>query len=85
MYPVVPKLSRQAGKDLVVPLHDTTFDRDGNPIHEVVLKKNMRVFMNIVAYNRHPDLWGPDPNIFRPERWFEMKESKIKFGVYGNL
>jgi len=84
-HPIVPKLRRQAGKDLVVPLAEAIQDKDGNVLHQVCLRKGVKIFTNIAAYNRHPDLWGPDPHVFRPERWLDMKEDKVKFGVYGNL
>ena len=36
--------------------------------------------------NRNQDLWGPDAQVFRPERWFEMNEQvESPVGVYGNL
>jgi len=52
----------------------------------LLLKKGTGAFLNVAAYNRHPDLssWGSDPHVFHPERWLEMRESKVKFGVYGN-
>lgn len=81
----MPKLLREAGKDLVVPLHDPIRDMKGNVLHELYLKKGTRIMTSITAYNRHPDLWGSEPHIFRPERWLEMKEPEVKFGVYGNL
>jgi len=84
-HPIVPKLLREAGKDIVVPLSEPIYDKDGNVLHEVFLKKGIKIFPNIAAYNRHPNLWGPDPHVFRPERWLDMKENKVKFGVYGNL
>jgi len=35
---------------------------------------------------RNQDLWGPDANCFRPERWLEMDEQvESPVGVYGNL
>jgi len=84
-HPIVPKLLRQAKKDLVIPLVEPIYDKDGNMLHEVFLRKGVKIYPNIAAYNRHPELWGPDPHVFRPERWLDMKEDKIKFGVYGNL
>jgi len=82
---IVPKLMRQADKDLIVPLDEPILDKNGTLVHSVPLKKGTAIFLNITAYNRHPDLWGLDPHVFRPERWLEMRESKVKFGVYGNL
>ena len=36
--------------------------------------------------DRNQDLWGPDANVFRPERWFEMDgQVESPVGVYGNL
>jgi cytochrome P450 len=85
MHPIVPRLPRQTCKDLVVPLHRPILDKDGKTIHELALKKDTVLFLNFIAYNRHPDLWGSDPQVFRPERWFDMNESRYKFGVYANL
>jgi len=84
-HPIVPKLFREAGKDMVVPLSNPVYDKDGKLLHEVFLKKGIKIFANITGYNRHPDVFGPDPHVFRPERWLDIQESKIKFGVYGNL
>ena len=37
-------------------------------------------------HGRNQDLWGPDADVFRPERWFEMNEQvESPVGVYGNL
>jgi len=37
-------------------------------------------------HDRNQDLWGPDAQVFRPERWFEMDEQvESPVGVYGNL
>ena len=82
---MIPKQMRRADKELIIPLDQPDLDKYGKIVHEVPIRKGMQIFLNIVAYNRHPDLWGPDPHVFRPERWLEMRESKVKFEVYENL
>lgn len=87
LHPILPKITRHTAKDLIVPLLHPIQDQDGNLISHVHIKKGMRFFCNIVAYSRDPELWGADPHVFRPERWFELEEKKhgVKFGVYENL
>ena len=58
-HPIVPKLLREAGKDLVVPLADPIYDQDGNELREVFLRKGVKIFPNIVGYNRFVDPSSP--------------------------
>jgi cytochrome P450 len=85
MHPIVPKQSRKAAKDLVVPLLNPIIDRSGTELHEIPLRKGTRIFINTVAYNRDPNLWGKDTHVFRPERWYDMKKAEVRYGVYHNL
>ena len=52
MHPSTPKLCRQAGKDIVVPLSDPIVDKDGKVLYEVFLKKGTKINTNIAAYQR---------------------------------
>jgi len=84
-HPIVSRLLRTTGKALSLPLTYPITAPDGTVMNEIPLRKGQRVIAAITCYNRHPDLWGKDPHTFRPERWLEMAEHKVKFGVYGNL
>ena len=40
----------------------------------------------LLFHDRNRDLWGPDADEFRPERWFETdRQVESPIGVYGNL
>jgi len=46
----------------------------------------LRERSHFCSCGRNQDLWGPDAQQFRPERWFEMNEQvESPVGVYGNL
>ncbi|KAG5993049.1 hypothetical protein E4U54_003483 [Claviceps lovelessii] len=64
LHPVVPFNARQAFKDTVLPL-------GGGPDGKspVFVPKGTRVFYSPYAMHRRSDLYGPDADEFRPERW----------------
>jgi hypothetical protein len=53
MHPILPKIVREAAMEIVVPLSDPIEDKNGKIVSEVVLEKGMRMFLNVVAYNRY--------------------------------
>ncbi|KAG6007686.1 hypothetical protein E4U21_005646 [Claviceps maximensis] len=64
IHPVVPFNSRQALKDTILPV-------GGGPDGKspVFVPKGTRVGYSTYAMHRRPDLYGPDADEFRPERW----------------
>lgn len=68
LYPPVPINSRQA-------LRDTTIPRGGGPdgMAKVFVRKDQHVNYSVYALHRRKDLWGPDADEFKPERWIGRK------------
>jgi cytochrome P450 len=64
LYPVVPWNTRWAYNDTVLP---TGGGPDG--IDPVFVPKDTRVDYSIYVIQRRKDIWGPDADEFRPERW----------------
>ncbi|KAK6541432.1 Protein kinase alk2 [Orbilia ellipsospora] len=71
MYPTVPINSRVAVVDTVLPLGGGPDQRS-----PVFVPKGTSVEYMIYAMHRREDIWGPDANWFRPERWGEKRNSK---------
>lgn len=68
LYPVVPANSRRA-------LRDTTLPRGGGPdgLSKIFIKKDQQVDYSVHVLHRRKDIWGPDADEFKPERWFGRK------------
>ncbi|KAL5360837.1 cytochrome P450 [Aspergillus floccosus] len=68
LHPVVPVNSRKAIKDTVLPV-------GGGPDGKspVFVPKGTIVGYSVWAMHRREDLYGPDANEFRPERWANMR------------
>ena len=68
LYPPVPLNSRQAVKD-------TTLPRGGGPdgMAKVFVRKDQQVDYTVYVLHRNRDLWGPDADDFKPERWIKRK------------
>jgi hypothetical protein len=64
LYPVVPFNSRRA-------LVDTTLPTGGGPdgTAPIYIRKGQEVSYLVYCMHRRKDLWGPDAEEFRPERW----------------
>lgn len=68
LYPVVPMNRRTA-------VRDTTIPRGGGPdgTLPVYIRKGESVGYNVHILHRRKDIWGPDAEQFRPERWQSKK------------
>ncbi|KAJ5171507.1 Cytochrome P450 E-class CYP52 [Penicillium coprophilum] len=68
LYPVVPFNRRTA-------IHNTTIPRGGGPDGQdpVYVRKGQAVIYSTHVMHRRKDLWGPDADQFKPERWMERK------------
>lgn len=68
LFPPVPANTRQA-------IRDTTIPRGGGPdgMGKVFVRKNQKVNYTVYALHRSKDLWGPDADAFKPERWAGRK------------
>ncbi|KAL1691618.1 cytochrome P450 [Schizophyllum commune] len=79
--------SRTATQDDVIPLERPIFDQHGRPIFEVAVPKGTYVSISIAAYSRERALYGPDADLFNPERW--LQEGSVSKhaggGIYSNL
>ncbi|KAL4936231.1 hypothetical protein BDV06DRAFT_205423 [Aspergillus oleicola] len=64
LHPVVPRNERRAIRDTVLPLGG---GKDG--LAPVFVPKGTLVAYNVYAMHRRADLYGPDAEEFRPERW----------------
>ncbi|KAF3942314.1 hypothetical protein ABW19_dt0206010 [Dactylella cylindrospora] len=69
LYPSVPFNTRTAIKDTILPV-------GGGPdqLSPVFVPKGTNVEYSVYAMHRREDIWGPDANWFRPERWGEPRK-----------
>jgi cytochrome P450 len=64
LYPVVPLNGRFANKDTVLPRGG---GQDGKS--PIFIPKNTAVDYSVHVMHHRKDIWGPDGEDFRPERW----------------
>jgi cytochrome P450 len=68
LHPVVPRNERKALRNTVLPLGG---GKDG--LSPVFVPKGTTVAYNVYAMHRRIDIYGPDAEEFRPERWEDPK------------
>jgi len=90
VYPPLTHFVRTTSKDIVLPLLWPIKSADGKlTINEIPLRKNTNVIGSILGANRCVEIWGPDGEDWKPERWLKhLPESVSKArlpGVYSYM
>ncbi|KAK6346911.1 Protein kinase alk2 [Orbilia brochopaga] len=80
LYPVVPFNVRAA-------LQDTTLPTGGGPngTSPIFVPKGTSIEYSVYSMHRREDIWGPDSNCFRPERWVGRVAGKDGHSTFGFL
>ncbi|PYI00297.1 cytochrome protein [Aspergillus sclerotiicarbonarius CBS 121057] len=68
LYPIIPRNLRKAVNDTVLP---TGGGPDGQS--PIFVSKGMNVTFDVYTLHRRPDLYGPDAEEFKPERWETLR------------
>ncbi|TFY79513.1 hypothetical protein EWM64_g4496 [Hericium alpestre] len=60
--------------------------KSGQRITEIPIRKGQNINISICAYNRVPEIWGPNAHEWYPQRFLHMDKSKqTGIGLYANL
>ncbi|KAN0097939.1 Cytochrome P450 [Tylopilus felleus] len=83
--PVVNTL-RIAMKDDVIPVEKPYTDKYGVIHNSIRTRKGDSLFIPVLSVNRSEELWGPDSQEFKPERWQNIPAAVSQIpGVWGHL
>ncbi|KAI0641434.1 PAH-inducible cytochrome P450 monooxygenase PC-PAH 1 [Trametes meyenii] len=86
LHPVVYMLVREAGRDDVLPLANPVRTVTGEIVDKIPIPKGTTCNIAIWAYNRLPQIWGPDADEFNPRRWMDNeKMGQTYVGTMSNL
>lgn len=86
LHMVVAFQPREAFQDDIIPLSKPITDVDGNVLTQLRVQKGDQIQLPIWAINRSKDIWGPDADQFRPERWDHLPEAASTIpGISPNL
>ncbi|KIJ34439.1 hypothetical protein M422DRAFT_782890 [Sphaerobolus stellatus SS14] len=85
---IVANLSREATRDDVIPLQFPQKTRYNDTVTSIPVRKGQYTILSLFAYNRLTQVWGPDADKWKPERFLSgsLKESqKVNVGVIVNV
>ncbi|EJD37738.1 cytochrome P450 [Auricularia subglabra TFB-10046 SS5] len=78
--------TREATQDDIIPLGTPIQDRSGNLVSSIKVNKGDQVHVPIFLVNHSKEIWGPDADEFRPERWENVpSEASTIPGITPNL
>ncbi|KAI0739194.1 cytochrome P450 [Daedaleopsis nitida] len=69
VYPSFYVIPRVADEDTVLPLGTPVIGADGRSINELIVPSGTMVWVNVYGLNHDKDIWGPDADEWKPERW----------------
>ena len=83
-------LLQRTREDVTLPLSRPVKSADGkHDINAIPLKKGTEVIVSITNANRNPNVWGPDANEWKPERWLSPLPQSVADahmpGVYASM
>ncbi|KAF9482522.1 cytochrome P450 [Pholiota conissans] len=89
LHPPIPVVRRTTLQDVVIPITSPIKGVNGQEIRELHIPANTDVSVGVMIGNRNPELWGPDAEEWKPERWLNpLPDTVINAripGVYSNL
>ncbi|KAJ1305261.1 hypothetical protein OPQ81_000289 [Rhizoctonia solani] len=89
LYPPAPIMEREAMVDCTVPLRYPIKGKNGEDIREITVRKGTSIYVSLKEANRCKETWGPDADVFRPERWLEKLPDSVSEartpGVYSSM
>ncbi|KIO30005.1 hypothetical protein M407DRAFT_242362 [Tulasnella calospora MUT 4182] len=71
MYPPASHTERIALADDVLPLRFPVTTPSGEQLSSIRVKRGQLINVPTIAINRSHTVWGPDAEVFRPERWLD--------------
>lgn len=86
-HPAVVSTGREAINDDVLPLSEPVLTRDGKTkVDQIHVPAGTGIELDIYVHNMLPAIWGPDAEVFRPERWLgDEGAQKRGVGLYDGL
>ncbi|KAI0666551.1 PAH-inducible cytochrome P450 monooxygenase PC-PAH 4 [Trametes maxima] len=86
MHPGAALLPRMATEDDVIPLAFPIVSTTGEVITEIPVSKGHTIIASFATYQRLPEIWGADADIWNPDRFARVDVQKpTNIGVYANL
>jgi len=89
LYPPVPTVMRETREDIFLPFSKPLRGKDGKEMNNVLVPKGTLIFPSLLSSNKNPDIWGPDADEWKPERWIaglpqSVMDARIP-GVFSHL
>jgi cytochrome P450 len=79
----------RATRDTILPVATPIKTLDGGEINEIFIPKGQEIFISLFDCNRDPEIWGPDAEEWKPDRWLSPLPSSVTQsrvpGIYSNL
>ncbi|KAH7913518.1 cytochrome P450 [Hygrophoropsis aurantiaca] len=84
VHPPTSLLSRVARQPTTLPLHKPIRSASGTLLSSIPIPEGTTIFISIIAANRNKELWGPDADEWKPERWLTPSGERIQGAVRDN-
>ncbi|KAH7100362.1 cytochrome P450 [Auriculariales sp. MPI-PUGE-AT-0066] len=68
-HPVCPKVDRAPYENDIIPLSEPVYLPDGSSVDSIQIAAGTVIHVDIASYNRRPDFFGADADVWNPARW----------------